>query len=95
MTGPRPAGRPWTPTEQAQLREFALSRVKVGLIAKILKRSPGAVFAQDKLTQKICHATSRSAAVPLAPFRASGMREGSEPGARALTVVRFVNRDAQ
>jgi hypothetical protein len=46
MTGPRPAGRPWTPTEQAQLRELAMSRVKVGLIAKILKRSSGAVYAR-------------------------------------------------
>ena len=46
MTGPRPAGRPWTPTEEAQLRELIISRVKVGLIAKKLKRSPGAVYAR-------------------------------------------------
>jgi hypothetical protein len=46
MTGPRPAGRPWTPAEEAQLRELIISRVKVGLIAKKLKRSPGAVYAR-------------------------------------------------
>ena len=46
MTGPRPAGRPWTPAEEAQLRELILSRVKVGLIAKKLNRSPGAVYAR-------------------------------------------------
>ena len=46
MTGPRPAGRPWTPAEEAQLRELIISRVKIGLIAKKLKRSPGAVYAR-------------------------------------------------
>ena len=46
MTGPRPAGRPWTPAEEAQLRELIISWVKVGLIAKKLKRSPGAVYAR-------------------------------------------------
>jgi hypothetical protein len=46
MTGPRPAGRPWTPAEEARLRELIISRVKVGLIAKKLKRSPGAVYAR-------------------------------------------------
>ena len=46
MTGARPAGRPWTPAEEAQLRELIVSRVKVGLIAKKLKRSPGAVYAR-------------------------------------------------
>jgi hypothetical protein len=46
MIGPRPAGRPWTLTEDAQLRELAVSGVKVGLIAKKLKRSPGAVYAR-------------------------------------------------
>ena len=46
MTGPRPAGRPWAPAEEAQLRELIISRVKVGLIAKKPKRSPGAVYAR-------------------------------------------------
>jgi hypothetical protein len=49
MTGPRPAGRPWTPTEDAQLHELAVSGVKVGLIAKKLKRSPGAIYARINL----------------------------------------------
>ena len=52
MTGPRPAGRPWTPAEDAQLRELILSRVKVGLIAKKLKRSSGAVYARINSLQK-------------------------------------------
>ena len=46
MTGPRPAGRPWTLAEDTQLRELVASRVKVGLIAKKLKRSPGAVYCR-------------------------------------------------
>ena len=52
MTGPRPAGRPWTPGEEAQLRELIISRVKVGLIAKKLKRSPGAVYARINALKK-------------------------------------------
>ena len=52
MTGPRPAGRPWTPAEEARLRELIISRVKVGLIAKKLKRSPGAVYARINSLKK-------------------------------------------
>jgi hypothetical protein len=55
MTGPRPAGRPWTPAEEAQLRELILSRVKVGLIAKKLNRSPGAVYARINSLKKSPH----------------------------------------
>ena len=52
MTGPRPAGRPWTPAEEALLHELILTRVKVGLIAKNLKRSPGAVYARINSLKK-------------------------------------------
>jgi hypothetical protein len=52
MTGPRPAGRPWTPAEEAQLRELIISRVKVGLIAKKLKRSQGAIYARISSLKK-------------------------------------------
>lgn len=48
MTGARPAGRPWKLTEDAQLCELAVSGVNVGLIAKKLKRSPGAIYARIK-----------------------------------------------
>jgi len=53
MTGPRPAGRPWTLAEDTQLRELVASRVKVGLIAKKLKRSPGALCARIKSLKKV------------------------------------------
>jgi hypothetical protein len=46
MTGPRPAGRPWTQAEVAQLHELAAAGVKVGLIARKLKRSPGAIYSR-------------------------------------------------
>ena len=46
MTGPRPAGRPWTRAEVAQLGELIASGVKVGLIARKLKRSPGAIYSR-------------------------------------------------
>ena len=52
MTGPRPAGRPWTPAEEARLPELIISRVKVGLIAKKLKRTPGAIYARINLLKK-------------------------------------------
>jgi hypothetical protein len=52
MMGPRPAGRPWTSAEEAQLRELIISRVKVGLIAKKLKRSPRAVYARINSLKK-------------------------------------------
>ena len=52
MTGPRPAGLPWTSAEEAQLRELILSRVKVGLIAIKLNRSPGAVYARINSLKK-------------------------------------------
>ena len=47
MTGPQPAGRPRTQAEEAQLRQLIISKVKVGLIAKKLKRSPGAIYAHE------------------------------------------------
>ena len=54
MTGPRAAGRPWTPADETQLREL-MSGVKVGLIAKKLKRSPGAVYARINSFKKSSH----------------------------------------
>jgi hypothetical protein len=53
MTGPQPAGRPWTQAEEAQLRELIGSKVKVGLIAKKLKRSPGAIYARINSFKKM------------------------------------------
>jgi hypothetical protein len=46
MTGPRPAGRPWTQAEVAQLHELIASGAKVGLIARKLKRSPCAIYSR-------------------------------------------------
>ena len=52
MTGPQPASRPWTQAEEAQLRQLIISKVKVGLIAKKLKRSPGAIYARMNSIKK-------------------------------------------
>jgi hypothetical protein len=52
MTGPQPAGRPWTKAEETQLRQLIISKVKVGLIAKKLKRSPGAIYARMNSIKK-------------------------------------------
>jgi hypothetical protein len=52
MTGPRPAGRPWTATEEAKLSELLASGMKVGYIARKLKRSPGAIYARINTVRK-------------------------------------------
>jgi hypothetical protein len=52
MTGPRPAGRPWTRAEVAQLHEMISAGVKVGLIARKLNRSPGAIYARISSSKK-------------------------------------------
>jgi hypothetical protein len=55
MTGPRPAGRPWTRGELAQLHELIAAGVKVGLIARKLKRSPGAIRSRISSSKKTPH----------------------------------------
>jgi len=52
MTGPRPAGRPWTRAEVAQLHQLIASGAKVGLIARKLRRSPGAIHSRISLLKK-------------------------------------------
>jgi hypothetical protein len=52
MTGPRPAGRPWTAAEEAELSEFLASGMKVGFIDRNLKRSPGAIYAHINSVRK-------------------------------------------
>ena len=60
MTGPRPAGRLWTPSEEAQLLQLVISRVKVGVIAKKLNRSPGAIYARiNSLKKSSCDGFGR------------------------------------
>jgi hypothetical protein len=43
MTGPRPAGRPWTLADDDMLRGLLASGMKPRLIAQKLKRSIGAI----------------------------------------------------
>jgi hypothetical protein len=52
MTGPRPAGRPWTAAEEARLSELLASGMKVGFIARKLKRSPGVIYARINSVRK-------------------------------------------
>ena len=53
MTGPRPAGRPWTQAEVAQLHRLIASGAKGGLIARKLKRSPGAIYSRINSFKKM------------------------------------------
>jgi hypothetical protein len=43
MTGLRPAGRPWTLTDDDMLRKLVTSGMKPRLIAQKMKRSIGAI----------------------------------------------------
>ena len=46
MSGPRPAGRSWTPVEELQLRALLVSGFKAATIARKLNRSTGAIYAR-------------------------------------------------
>ena len=52
MTGPRPAGRRWTLTDDDMLRKRITSGMKTRLIAQKLKRSIGAIRTRIYLFKK-------------------------------------------
>ena len=52
MTGPRPAGRPWTLTDDDMLRKLMGSGMKPQLIAQKMKRSIGAIQTRISLLKK-------------------------------------------
>jgi hypothetical protein len=52
MTGPRPAGRPWTLADDDMLRKLLSSGMKPRLIAQKLKRSTGAIQSRISLFKK-------------------------------------------
>ncbi len=52
MTGPPPAGRPWTLTDDDMLRKLLGSGMKPRLIAQKMKRSTGAVQSRIFLLKK-------------------------------------------
>ena len=46
MTGPKQAGRPWTPAEERELCELFASGVNAATIARKLNRSSVAIYAR-------------------------------------------------
>jgi hypothetical protein len=52
MTGPRPAGRPWTLTDDDMLHKLLASGMKPRLIAQKMKRSIGAIQSRIFLFKK-------------------------------------------
>jgi hypothetical protein len=52
MTEPRPAGRPWTITDDDMLRKLLVSGMNRLLIAQKLKRSIGAIHSRIFLLKK-------------------------------------------
>jgi hypothetical protein len=49
MTGPRPAGRPWTRAEDRSLEEMLKAGLKAPEIAQKLKRTVGAVYSRKNV----------------------------------------------
>jgi hypothetical protein len=52
MTGPRPAGRPWTLTDDDMLRKLLTSGMNQRLIAQRMKRSIGGIQSRVFLFEK-------------------------------------------
>jgi hypothetical protein len=53
VTGPRPAGRPWTLTDDDMLRKLMGSGMKPQLIAQKMKRSIGAIQTRISLFRRL------------------------------------------
>ena len=53
MTGPRPAGRPWTRSDDDQLRAMLKAGTKANAIAQKLRRTAGAIYARANKIRKI------------------------------------------
>jgi hypothetical protein len=49
MTGPRPAGLPWTPEDDRLLKELLNSGASTALIARKLKRTVGAIQTRKNI----------------------------------------------
>jgi hypothetical protein len=64
MTGPRPAGRPWTKAEEKELLKQLAASAKVGSIARKLKRSPGAIYARINAFKRISTEGLRPRSLP-------------------------------
>jgi hypothetical protein len=52
MTGPRPAGRPWTRVEDNKLRAMVEAGVKAPEVARRIKRTVSAVRARNAVLNK-------------------------------------------
>jgi hypothetical protein len=64
MTGPRPAGRPWTKAEEKELLKLLAASAKVGSIARKLNRSPGAIYARINTFKRISNGGQRPLSLP-------------------------------
>jgi hypothetical protein len=84
MTGPRPAGRPWTRAEVAQLHEMIAAGAKVALIARKLKRSPGAIYARISASKKTPHDLTLDAKRVLLPSERLAFTHANSPNSRLV-----------
>src|ERR1700746_537398 len=75
MTGPRPAGRPWTAAEQLELLQLLASGIKAAAIARKLKRSTGAIYARANVLKKKSSIPARSLPSERAAFYHSSANE--------------------
>jgi hypothetical protein len=88
MTGPRPAGRPWTPAVDDMLRELLASGMKPRLIAQKLKRSIGAVQSRIFLFKKPCKRLSPKRPLICRFDNSPPWGKCARPGANGVSVAR-------
>jgi hypothetical protein len=69
MVGPLPAGRRWTEEEERRLIELLRSGMKAPAVARLLKRSPGAVYARINALKKTSAPATSLPSERLAFFR--------------------------
>jgi len=78
MTGPRPAGSPWTQGDDDRLRSLLSSGMKAALIAAKLKRTAGAIRSRANWLRRQAELTSPRSA-PTDALKAARMTASAEP----------------
>ena len=64
MTGPRPAGEPWTPDDDGKLLAMIEAKAHVATIARKLKRTIGAVQSRRSKLRRLARSNAPEAFDP-------------------------------
>ena len=92
MTGP--AGRPWTPAEVVQLHELIAAGANVGLIARKLKRTPGAIRSRISSFKKTLRDLTFDAQRLSLPSERLAFTHSNSPNRRPVEIGLTVNGEA-